>query len=114
MYPSLMVGVGMIECSPSVFVSLWLFPRHSTDAVGFDGMPKLFAGVLVEGNDGVSFAANEADQFVPVEQRMRGAPPNRRLDLVVLDEVFRPNDLAILQVQTEEVTHRAEGEDLAA
>src|SRR5262249_53685350 len=76
-------------------------------------LPQLLAGVLVEGDDRAAVAADQADQLVAVDERVRRPAPDLRLGLVVPGEVLRPDDLAGVGFQTEQVAHAAERIHLA-
>src|SRR5207249_4376702 len=73
--------------------------------------PDLLAGVLVEGDGGRALAAHHAEELLAVEKGVRREAPYRRTDLVVLFQLARPEDLAGLRVETEQVPFRAQGVD---
>ena len=74
--------------------------------------PQFLAGVLVEGHDDASLAADQADELVAVEQRAgREAPPDPAAgalpeSVIVLAQFLRPDHFAGLGIQAEEVAHR--------
>src|SRR5436190_2170983 len=101
-----------MECRPSVLVTRSLLPRHSTRAAGLDqdgrrvtdllhrqGTPGFLARVLVEGDDGAALAADQAEDLATGHQQVRRPAPDGRLDLEVLREVVRPEDLPAGGVQ---------------
>ena len=73
--------------------------------------PQLLARVLVERDGCGAVAADEADQLVTIEQRVSSETPQRRLHAKVFLERARPNDLAILRIETEEVAFSSQRED---
>src|SRR6266478_2261560 len=75
------------------------------------GVPNLLAGVLVESDGGGVFAANDANQLLAVQERMRREAPYRRFDFVFLLEIERPNLLTFLGIQAIEIAFRAKRVD---
>src|SRR5262249_42720822 len=77
-----------------------------------EGAPALLAGVGVEGDDG-RLLADAADELVAVEQRRGTEAPDLHVGVIVLDEIPRPEQLAVVGVEAAQVAHGAEGVDLA-
>src|SRR5262245_49458161 len=77
--------------------------------------PQLRAGVLVERHDlRVRFAADETNQSIAVDERRAGDAPRRDRRVEILDVILLPEDPAGVDVEREQVSHRAEYVDAIA
>src|SRR5689334_14197177 len=56
--------------------------------------PYFFAGHFVEGYRNAPLSSHEADQFVPVDQRMRRKSPQRGARAEILFEIARPKNFS--------------------
>src|SRR5262249_52366422 len=74
---------------------------------------QFLAGVLVESNHGAPLAADQTDELVAVQKRVRGEAPDRHRSVVIAREVLRPEHLPRAGIQAEEIPHRAQGVNLA-
>src|SRR5262245_34495034 len=76
--------------------------------------PQFLAGVLVESHDGTALAAHHADKPLTIDQRMRRIAPDRRLGVVFLFEIVRPQDLSGLEIEAKEISLGAQRVHFAA
>src|SRR5262245_1828620 len=67
----------------------------------------------MERHDKTGLAANQANEPVSVQKRVGRVAPKRRKGVVVLDEIFGPDQLARCRLQTRKLTHCSEGIDLS-
>src|SRR5262245_63672701 len=73
--------------------------------------PNLLSSILVESHDHAVavVAPDQADEPFAVQERVSREAPDRDLGLVIIHEALRPDDLPFGDVQTNQVTHGAEG-----
>src|ERR1051325_7293666 len=88
--------------------------RRITGLVGREGLPDFLAGVLVEGDRDRALAADQADEAIAVEERMAGEAPHRNGEIILLEQVLRPEHGPLVSIVTVEMPHGAERVDLAA
>src|SRR2546430_118815 len=62
----------------------------------------------------MAVAAGETDQFIPINERMTGKPPQRRPRAKFLLEIMGPEHFSILCAQEKEIAFGAEGIDFTA
>src|SRR4051812_32306365 len=73
-----------------------------------EGAPQFFARILVERDRNAARSADETDELVAIQQRMSRESPGGRACAVVLLVIVRPQHVALLRIQAEQVSLRAE------
>src|SRR5262245_16311106 len=66
----------------------WRIPRLS----GRQCVPDFLAGVFVEGIRNAAFSADDANQFLAVDQRVPAKSPNRSFGFEITLEILVPED----------------------
>src|SRR5438046_1922621 len=70
--------------------------------------PQFLARVFVERNHNRALPADHAEYLVPIDERVTAKAPHRRSDAVLLLHVLRPQGLAALCVEANQIPFRAE------
>src|SRR2546422_4319718 len=73
-----------------------------------ESAPEFLAAVFVQRHGHAPFAADQADEFLSVNQRMSGEAPHGRFGAVILFELARPKNLAGRGLKAEQISLRAE------
>ena len=76
--------------------------------------PQRLAGVPVKSDHaGIGTSTGEENDLLAVDERRGAGPPDVDLGAEILDAALRPDHVAALRVETEEVAHRSERPDLS-
>ncbi|MDB6123220.1 MAG: hypothetical protein JWQ71_2213 [Pedosphaera sp.] len=101
-------GFGMPDDELTFAATLNDGGRAVAGFLGGKGVPDFLAGIFVEGDGGGVGAADEADEFIAIEQRAGGEAPHGRGNIIVLFEFVGPDGFAVFGVEAEEMAFGTE------